>query len=262
MAWGVNTVFGLTPGYDVKLLESNGRGYECFIKTIAEANNDMIVSVAGQVVAVDSSFSGCVTGVDFVSRYMEPTVSPGPDGFPARGAALVAAGSVALVWLSQGSLSFTRCVVEGNKARGPAVSAWGGAVLSVGAHVTVEAGTAFRNNSAVGCNTHYGAFGGAIASALSLLSLSDSTFSANLAGDSQSCSGVFTYAQGGALFILRGQAVVHATLFDSNVASGGRDNLGGAIRLLDAVHLTLIDSVLRQNVAQNGRWGTRRRRRT
>ncbi len=53
MAWGINTVFGLTPGYDVKLLESNGRGYESFKDTIAEQNQEMIVAVAGQTVTVD-----------------------------------------------------------------------------------------------------------------------------------------------------------------------------------------------------------------
>jgi putative intracellular protease/amidase len=129
----------------------------------------------------------------------------------------------------------------------------GGAVLSLGAQVTVEAGTAFRNNSAVGCN--YGAFGGAIASTLSRLSVSGSTFSGNSARDSQSCSGVTKYAFGGGLYILRplATAVVHATLFESNVASGGRLSIGGAIRLHANAHLTLRASVLRQNVAQNGR---------
>jgi hypothetical protein len=53
MAWGVNTVFGLTPGYDVKLLESNGRGYDSFNRTIADQNNEMIIAVAGQTVTTD-----------------------------------------------------------------------------------------------------------------------------------------------------------------------------------------------------------------
>lgn len=53
MAWGVNTVFGLTPGYEVKLLESNGRGYDSFIKTIAAQNEEMIVCIAGQTVTTD-----------------------------------------------------------------------------------------------------------------------------------------------------------------------------------------------------------------
>jgi hypothetical protein len=224
---------------------------------LTRSTGSTAMRISGRVVAVDSTFSGCVTGVDMVSRYMEPTVPSGRGRFPARGAALVAAGGVALMWLSQGSLSLTRCVLEGNAARGPAVSAWGGAVYSIGAQVTVEAGTVFRNNSAVGCNTYYGAFGGAIASILSQLNVSDSTFYANSAGDSQGCSGAAMYVQGGALFILHQMnvTVVRATLFEANVASGSGSlkTIGGAIRLHDGAHLTLQDSVLRENVAQNGR---------
>lgn len=53
MAWGVNTVFALTPGYEVKLLESNGRGYESFNATIAEQDNEFVISIAGQTVTTD-----------------------------------------------------------------------------------------------------------------------------------------------------------------------------------------------------------------
>lgn len=53
MAWGVNTVFGLKPGYDVKLLESNGRGYESFEAGIVRAEREMIIATAGQSVTTD-----------------------------------------------------------------------------------------------------------------------------------------------------------------------------------------------------------------
>lgn len=53
MAWGVNTVFSITPGYDVKLLESNGRGYESFRQTIEDQNEEIIIAVAGQTVTTD-----------------------------------------------------------------------------------------------------------------------------------------------------------------------------------------------------------------
>lgn len=53
MAWGINTVFGLTPGYDVKLIESNGRGWESFNETIRQADEEYIIAVAGQLVTTD-----------------------------------------------------------------------------------------------------------------------------------------------------------------------------------------------------------------
>lgn len=52
-AWGVNTVFSVTPGYEVSLLESNGRGHESFKETIADQNQELIIAVAGQTVTTD-----------------------------------------------------------------------------------------------------------------------------------------------------------------------------------------------------------------
>jgi hypothetical protein len=53
MAWGVNSVFGLTPGYDIKLIESNGRGWEAFNQTIALQNTEFTIAIAGQTVTTD-----------------------------------------------------------------------------------------------------------------------------------------------------------------------------------------------------------------
>lgn len=53
MAWGINTVFSLPVGYDVRLLESNGRGWESFNKTIADQNEEMTIAIAGQTVTTD-----------------------------------------------------------------------------------------------------------------------------------------------------------------------------------------------------------------
>ena len=51
-AWGINSVFATIPGYDVKLLESNGRGWEGFDSTIKECNESFMIQFAGQLVSV------------------------------------------------------------------------------------------------------------------------------------------------------------------------------------------------------------------
>lgn len=50
IAWGINTVFELPVGWEVELVESNGRGYEVFANTILTSNEEIIISYAGQLV--------------------------------------------------------------------------------------------------------------------------------------------------------------------------------------------------------------------
>lgn len=50
MAWGVNTVFGMKPGYDVKLIELKGQGHEVFHAIIEHSNIEFMIGFVGQIV--------------------------------------------------------------------------------------------------------------------------------------------------------------------------------------------------------------------
>jgi len=57
--WGQNSTFGMPSGFDAKILESNGRGFDCFLKTIADQNGEYMIVIAGQTVSTQGG-----TGVE------------------------------------------------------------------------------------------------------------------------------------------------------------------------------------------------------
>lgn len=48
--WGMNTVFHITPGYKVELLELRGQGYKVFAEDMEAADHEIMISLAGQEV--------------------------------------------------------------------------------------------------------------------------------------------------------------------------------------------------------------------
>jgi hypothetical protein len=78
MAWGVNTVFGMTPGYDVRLLESNGKGFEVFQAAIETSDKEIAIQIAGQLVTVDGGAG--FTNMDMFRAIQSDIIKDTADG--------------------------------------------------------------------------------------------------------------------------------------------------------------------------------------
>jgi len=63
LQWGADTVIGLTPGYDVKLLEASGQGYQVFKETIDNSDNEIIILITGQKVTTTGGVGFSNTGI-------------------------------------------------------------------------------------------------------------------------------------------------------------------------------------------------------
>lgn len=60
--WGMNTIFDLPVGWDVKLIESNGVGYQVFQADIDTSDREIAMAVAGQIVTSGDAPTGFIKG--------------------------------------------------------------------------------------------------------------------------------------------------------------------------------------------------------
>ncbi len=63
IAWGSNPAFDLPPGWDIKIIETNGRGFEVFDQVIKACNEEFAIALAGQTVTMNGGTGFANTGV-------------------------------------------------------------------------------------------------------------------------------------------------------------------------------------------------------
>lgn len=75
IAWGINSVFELPSGWDIKLIESNGNGHESFDDTVDRSNREYAIAITGQVMTTDGGegFSNSDVGENQLEKLIAAT---------------------------------------------------------------------------------------------------------------------------------------------------------------------------------------------
>lgn len=92
--WGSNPVFDLPPGWEVKLLESNGRGYEVYQDTIETTNKEAMVTITGNTVTTDG-------GAGFQNSNIHATIRADLIQFDGDAASATVNGQIVTHWANE-----------------------------------------------------------------------------------------------------------------------------------------------------------------
>lgn len=76
-AWGVDTIFLGLPGYEIKLLESQGTGWQSFQKSIQRCNEELLMAANGQTVTATGG-TGFING-DLFKNVAQSLIKQGAD---------------------------------------------------------------------------------------------------------------------------------------------------------------------------------------
>jgi hypothetical protein len=189
-------------------VEAGGR-LELVRLSVVDSIGPAIVTLGGEVRAVNCTFERCVGNTNMVVRSAEASLVE--SDAKQSGALLSSWGGAILSFLNQSSISASGCVFADNAAQNAMHVASGGAICSIGGQLRLDAGTVLRTNRAVGGRSL--AAGGAVYKVFGQAFVVDVVFSHNVADSREGIA-----SRGGAVDMVSLDVAILSTTFESNAA--------------------------------------------